>query len=126
MQLRLFAPFLPFVTEEVWSWWQDGSVHRAPWPDSAGLPAGPEPAGAQDRMLAAACGAIAAIRTAKSAARLSMRAPVSELAVSAAAGDLAALTAVLPDVRAAGRVARVELRTAARPEPEYRVSLEMA
>src|SRR6266542_2157989 len=119
--LRLFAPFLPFVTEEAWSWWQPGSVHRAPWPDPAEFPAAP--GDSLERMLAGASGAIAAVRAAKSAARQSMRAPVSELVVTAAAADLAALAAVQRDVQAAGQVARVELRAAPVPEPEYEVTI---
>ncbi|MBO0776867.1 MAG: class I tRNA ligase family protein, partial [Actinobacteria bacterium] len=97
--LRLFAPFLPFVTDEAWSWWQEGSVHRAAWPEPGDVRAGagaggtgagagsagadgPGAGGGDAAMLAAASAAIAAIRGAKSAARVSMRAPVRALVVT--------------------------------------------
>jgi valyl-tRNA synthetase len=119
--LRLFAPFLPFVTEEVWSWWQEGSVHRAAWPDPGEVRPGP---GEQDpALLASASGAIAAIRGAKSGARVSMRAPVRSLVVAARREHLDALAAILPDIQAAGRVESTELRSCDRAEPAYEVSL---
>ena len=85
MQLRLFAPVLPFVTEEVWSWWQTGSVHRAAWPVAAELPAGGDPA-----VVTAAAEALAGVRKAKSDAKQSMRADVETATVTAPAEQVAA------------------------------------
>jgi valyl-tRNA synthetase len=119
--LRLFAPVLPFVTEEVWSWWQDGSIHQAAWPVAAELRA---TAGeADERLLDAASAAIAAVRGAKSAARLSMRAPVRKLVVSAGEADLALIRPVLGDVQAAGKVEQVVACPSAAAEPVHHVTL---
>jgi len=116
--LRLFAPVLPFVTEEAWTWLADGgrcgSVHRAPWPDPQPLrladsAGGTGRTGDAEALLDAASAAIASVRKAKSLARLPMRAGVRALAVTAPAAYLAALAQVLPDVQAAGAVAQVTL-----------------
>ncbi len=132
VQLRLLAPFLPFVTDEVWSWTHDtrdgaafgGSIHRASWPEpQALLAAGAAGATEAEAVLDAASTAIGAIRKAKSQARLPMRAPVRRLAVTAPAPHLEALAEVLADVRAAGSVAEVELREAAAGEPVHDVTI---
>ncbi|MFF3644239.1 valine--tRNA ligase [Streptomyces sp. NPDC002564] len=110
--LRLFAPVLPFVTEEVWSWSREGSVHRAAWPDAAELWArAGDPA-----VLATASEAIAAVRGAKSRARLSMRAEVAAARVTAPRAVLDRFAAAQGDVRAAGRIASVEVAEAAEEE----------
>jgi valyl-tRNA synthetase len=129
--LRLFAPFMPFVTEEVWSWMDEGplpggSIHRASWPDPEPLrllAAGAGGGVAGDGVLDAASAAIGSIRKAKSQARLPMRAGVRTLTVTAPAPHLKALAEVLADVRAAGAVAAVDLRVGTAPEPVHEVTI---
>jgi valyl-tRNA synthetase len=98
---RLFAPFLPFVTEEVWSWWQEGSVHLTPWPEAADVGAH----GAADRsVLAVAAEVLGAVRREKTANKRSMRSRVALLTVTGPSETLAAVEAARGDIAAAGGV----------------------
>jgi len=106
VQLRLLAPFLPFVTEEVWSWWQEGSIHRAAWPAISELPSD---RGADPALLDAVAEALAAVRRAKTAEKRSLRARVSRLEITDTPARLAAITGGEGDLREAGNVAEVVL-----------------
>ena len=107
---RLFAPLLPFATEEAWRWWQSGSVHRAPWPTTSELTAScatdPDHAFHTDAFIDAVCGTLVAIRRAKTEAKVSQRAVVESAIVSASADAVAAITEGWPDIADAGSVAQ--------------------
>jgi valyl-tRNA synthetase len=125
---RLFAPFLPFVCEEVWSWWQDGSVHRAPWPDAGELAAiagADDDAGgasSEDVALDVAADVLREVRKAKSQARLPMRSPVQRVLVRDTAARLAGLWLAEDDLVAAGSIERVETAE----DVEFAVEVELA
>ncbi len=105
---RLFAPFLPFTCEEAWSWWMEGSVHRATWPDAAELRA-LAGVGAEPRALEVAAAVLSELRGAKSAAKVGMRARIERAGVTDTAERLELLRGVTADVTEAGRVDELDL-----------------
>ncbi|MGY1603090.1 valine--tRNA ligase [Geodermatophilus sp. SYSU D00815] len=116
--LRLFAPVLPFVTEEVWSWWQGGSVHRALWPRATELPRGGDPA-----LVGVVAEALAGVRKAKSDAKQSMRADVESATVTAPAAQVPLLEAARSDLVDAGRIAALTIEPG---DGELRVAVVLA
>ncbi|MEW6974880.1 valine--tRNA ligase [Trueperella pyogenes] len=97
--LRLLAPILPYATEEVWSWYRTGSVHRASWPVASELGTG------GDAGLVGIAGAVlAALRKVKSEQKVSQRTAFANVTLEVPADSLASVELVRAEVEAAAHV----------------------
>ena len=74
--LRLFAPFLPYVTEEVWSWWRDGFD---PPRRVAATAARSRLDGGDPLVYEVAADVLAAVRKVKSSRSVSLATPVARV-----------------------------------------------
>jgi len=99
--LRLFAPFVPFATEEAWSWSNDGSVHGAAWPVAEDLAAGED---GNIALLDLASRALTGIRRAKTDAKASQKSPVTSAVISGTTPEVGLLAQAADDLRAVGRI----------------------
>ncbi|MFT4231381.1 MAG: valine--tRNA ligase [Leucobacter sp.] len=109
--VRLLAPFLPYATEEVWSWFGEGSVHLASWPAASEAT---ELAGedADAGLLGLVGGALIGVRGAKTAAKASQRTSVELAVVHAPAADRDRLELAAADLAAVGRIAELRIEAA--------------
>jgi valyl-tRNA synthetase len=122
--LRLFAPVLPYITEEIWSWAfadETGSktIHRAPWPsqaDFAGIEAPQDPGS-----FGLAVEAFTAINKAKADAKVSAGRVVESLTLCANQGTLDRVGPVLECALQAARVQRHSLSAVGTDDGEFSV-----
>jgi len=122
VQLRLLAPFLPYVTEEVWSWWQAGSVHHAAWPTTGELA---DVASGDAAMLTAVAAALGGIRGAKSQAKVSMKTELTRVEISGPTALVESAQAAAEDLRKVGKIIG-ELVFTASDAAELSVRAELA
>jgi valyl-tRNA synthetase len=117
--LRLFAPFLPYATEEVWSWWKEGSIHRASWPSTEAFPVGGETV-----VYEVAAWLLGEVRKVKALAKRSLRTDVERLVVRDAPERLKILRGVERDIAEAGKVRSFEYVEATDPSVEVDLALQ--
>ena len=115
--LRLFAPYLPFVTEEVWSWWQPGSVHRASWPTLRRSGRGDRRAGRGAAIvLAATQAALADVRRLKALEKRPVKAVISRAVLPHA---LEGMRPSIRDFQAASHVRELSFDSVTEPQLVY-------
>ena len=109
--VRLLAPFIPYATEEVWSWFAEGSVHRASWPTSEEVitVAGDD---ADSGLLSLMGGALIGVRGAKTAAKASQKTQVELAVVHAPAADVERIRLAAADLADVGRITELRIEAA--------------
>ena len=116
--VRMLAPYLPFLNEDIWGWAYNAdagmqpSVHRSPWPTLDELAAIPAPKFAET--YAASVAVIDAVRKSKAEANLSVKAPVETTQVTAKKVTLDALQPALDDIK---RMLSIEALTVVEGDP---------
>jgi valyl-tRNA synthetase len=106
---RLLAPHMPFCTDEVWSWWHEGSVHRAAWPTATGRSTSNGDAQDADLFLATVGAVLAEIRRTKTEAKVSQRAEVSLVVIATDTNRASAVTQAQVDLVNAGNVSEFSI-----------------
>jgi len=120
--LRLFAPFLPFVTAEVWSWSHQDSIHSAPWPTSDELSDGLEK-GIDIGILDAASETLSEVRRAKTEAKRSLKVKAATVVVSASNERIRQVGLARNDLIEAGNIDALELVEQEEAPPSVEVTL---
>jgi valyl-tRNA synthetase len=116
---RLFAPLLPFASEEVWSWWQSGSIHRAAWPQPSGL-------GGDAALVEPVIEVLTRVRRAKTEAKQSQRSSVAHLEIAAPTAQLAHLAAGRADLLDAGSIESITITDGAASVAGLECTIELA
>jgi len=107
--LRLFAPFVPYITEEVWSWafaeeTGSKSIHVAQWPQLSEFPTGGD-----DAPFETAIAALSTINKGKSESSVSVGRSITSLKLAANSATAAIYKTVEADVLGACRAPSCEV-----------------
>ena len=122
---RLLAPMLPFATEEVWSWLETGSIHLAAWPTTQETLADFVASDDASSLLDATCVVLAAVRRSKTEAKVSQRAEVSQLVVTAPLATIELLKANIVDLRNAGALQEITFVSSASQTTTQEISTQV-
>jgi valyl-tRNA synthetase len=123
VMLRLLAPYLSFVTDEVWSWTNSGSIHRAAWPARGEIIAVSGSDASAQQAVRHLTDALNAIRKGKVDAKVSIGTPVQQVAYTAADDAIACLALIERDLKAASRAETLVLKSG---EPAVEITLKPA